>query len=162
MRKLNSMQRGFTLVQTILVLVMFAIVTRVAAPKFLDGFNLATTRTSADRFVRAHELARATAVRYGRDAELHIDTLTPRFWVVVDTTVNKTGVKDTIGPIQDLSASKVKMTSVRDTMLCYDARAMRSTHGGCQGGHADTIVFKLTSSNRVDSVVISTLGKAIR
>ena len=43
----------------------------------------------------AHSLARSTAVRYARVAELPIDAANARFWVEVDT--SGTGIRDTVG-----------------------------------------------------------------
>jgi Tfp pilus assembly protein FimT len=157
----DSRRSGFTTIELVIVFVVFGIMAALAGPKFYDAFIAAETRTAADRFVRATELARATAVRFGRDAEVHIDAAGKRFWVTVDTTVNLTGVKDTIGPIQNLADTKLTITAnpAADTLICFDIRGIRSTRGLCQGGGL-AVLFSYT--NRVDSVQITTLGKVLR
>ena len=156
-----SKRRGFTTIELIIVLVVFGIVAALAGPKFYDAFIAAQTRTAADRFVRATELARASAVRFGRDAEVHIDASGKRFWVTVDTSVNLTGQKDTIGPIQSLVDAKVTITAnpAADTLICFDIRGIRSSRGLCQTGGL-AVLFSYTG--RVDSVQITSLGKVLR
>jgi prepilin-type N-terminal cleavage/methylation domain-containing protein len=148
---------GFTLVEVVMVLVVAGLLMALALPKFTELYRGQATITAADQFVRAHELARAVAVRYERVTEFHIDAATQRFWVVVDT--SGTGVRDTVGPIHSVSEWGVQMTST-DTLMCIDGRGLPSTtNSKCQGA-AGTVVFTL--GGRADTVVITTLGKLLR
>jgi Tfp pilus assembly protein FimT len=159
------MRSGFTQLETLTVLIVFSIVAAFAGPKFYANYAATTTRTTADRLARAADLARSSAVRFGRDAELRIDTTTKTFWVQVDTSANLSGTKDTIGIVNDLRSTKVGMslklngTAASTAIVCFDVRGLRSSRSPCQGGAA-AVVFRLDT--HVDTVQITTLGKVIR
>jgi Tfp pilus assembly protein FimT len=161
----SSMRSGFTQLETLTVLIVFSIVAAFAGPKFYANYAATTTRTTADRLARAADMARASAVRFGRDAELRIDTTAKKFWVQVDTSANLTGTKDTIGIVNDLLGSKVGMslklngTAASTAIVCFDVRGLRSSRSPCQSGAA-AVVFKLAT--HVDTVQVTTLGKVIR
>ena len=149
-------EAGFTLTQLVIVLVMFSVMMLIAVPK-LDGiFRERTVETAADRLVLAHSLARSTALRYGRVAQLHVDAANTRFWVDVDTT--GAGQRAIIGGVQTVSSGGLTFTATR-TLLCFDARGLATTRTGCAGGD-DTVIFTLGS--RADTVTITALGKVLR
>ncbi|HYT70068.1 MAG TPA: GspH/FimT family pseudopilin [Gemmatimonadales bacterium] len=149
-------ERGFTMIELAIVLVIAGLIAGVAGPKLADGLRQQSVRAAADQFVLAHSLARSTALRYGRVAELRIDAAGTRFWVEVDT--SGTGVRDTVGFVRNPADAGVKMTSTR-TLLCFDARGLATTGGACQPGDA-TVVF--ASSSRAATVRVTTLGKVLR
>src|SRR4030095_8735387 len=129
----SSTTRGFTTLEMLTVMVVFGILAAITGPKFYASYAAATTHTAADRLGRAAELARASAVRFGRDAQLRVNTTTKRFWVQVDTTVNLSGVMDTIGPVQNFSDSRVGLSLALDgvaassAVLCFDTGGLRAT-----------------------------------
>ncbi len=149
---------GFTLLEVVIVCATMGVISLVALPRLQEAYRQQATTVAADRFVRAHELARATAVRYGRRARLHIDGPGGRFWVDVDT--SGTSTLDTIGPIHyDVSDLRAQLTSP-DTLMCFDARGLASTTGAACQAQNVTLVF--SSFGRSDSVAITTLGKVLR
>ena len=156
---------GFTTLEMLTVMVVFGILAAITGPKFYASYAAATTHTAADRLGRAAELARASAVRFGRDAQLRVNTTTKRFWVQVDTTVNLTGVMDTIGPVQNFSDSRVGLSLALDgvaassAVLCFDTGGLRSTRSPCDSGAA-AVAFDLAS--HVDTVQFTSLGKVLR
>lgn len=155
MRDLN--RRGVTLLELAIVLVAIGMMSAVALPRFSAAFRQQATVTAVDRFVRAHELARSTAVRFGRVSRLHIDASTGRFWVDVDT--SGTGVRDTIGAIRTLADLGVQMTST-DTLTCFDARGIPSTTSAICQMAAATLVF--SQAGRAETLTVTTLGKVLR
>src|SRR5262249_45373856 len=142
-------RQGFTIAQLIIVMMICGLLMMLAIPRFETMYAAQASRTAADAFVRAHELTRATATRFGRDASIHIKASTASFWVDVDT--SGSGVRDTIGGIASFSDRGVSLTST-DTLLCFDMRGLRTSRGLCQSGSA-TLVF--SRSPRVDTIQIT-------
>src|SRR5690349_25056552 len=115
--------RGFTLIEILIVVMMVGIVLGLGLPKLVQNYNMRATSTAADAFARAHELARATAVRFGRIGEIHIDAANARWWVDVDTSGR--GQSGLIGYVRSYDTRGVTMTST-DTLMCFDMRGLRS------------------------------------
>jgi len=151
-------RRGFTLLEVIIVLALLAVVAAMGAPRLSAALRRRTTQMAADQFATAHSLARATAVRYGRVAQLHIDAPSKRFWVDVDTSANAVGQRATIWYTRDLTSTGVVMQSNR-SLLCFDARGLPLVLGACESGDA-TVSFTLL--DRADTVRTAALGKILR
>jgi prepilin-type N-terminal cleavage/methylation domain-containing protein len=154
----ESRRRGFTMVETIIVLAIVAIVAAIGGPKLAAALQRRTTASAADQFVLAHSLARSTAVRFARVAQLHIDAAGRQFWVDVDTSANGIGQRATMGYVRDVSAPGLTLSSSR-ALLCFDARGIASTNGSCQPGDA-TVIF--SGGATADTVVTTALGKVLR
>ena len=154
----NDTRRGFTLVEVIITLGLLAIIAAMGAPRLSAALRRRTTQTAADQFATAHSLARATAVRYGRVAQLHIDAGTKRFWVDVDTSANNVGQRATIWYKRDLTQPGLVMSSNR-SLLCFDARGLPLVLGACESGDA-TVIF--TALDKADTVTTAALGKILR
>ena len=151
-------RRGFTLIESIIVLTVLAIVAAIGAPKLSEALHRRTSSSAADQFVLTHSLSRSTALRYGRVAQLHIDAGTRRFWIDVDTSANGIGQRATIANVLDVTGSGLSMTSTR-TLLCFDARGMASTVGSCEPGDAKVI---FADGATADTVSTTILGKVLR
>lgn len=150
--------RGFTLLEVIITLALLAIVAATGSPRLQAALRRRITQTAADQFVTAHSLARATAVRYGRVAQLHIDASTRRFWVDVDTSANGIGQRATVWYMRDLTRPGLVMSSNR-ALLCFDALGMPLVAGACESGDA-TVIF--TVLDKADTVTTAVLGKVLR
>ena len=151
-------RRGFTLLEVIIVLTLLALVAAMGAPRLSAALRRRTTQTAADQFTTAHSLARATALRYGRVSQLHIDGATTRFWVDVDTSANSLGQRATIWYARDLAQPNLVMSSNR-SLLCFDARGLPLVLGACEAGDA-TVIF--TATEMADTVRTAALGKILR
>jgi len=151
-------RRGFTMIETIMVLTLIGIVAAIGGPKISAALLRRTTASAADQFTLTHSLTRSTAIRYARVAQLHIDAAGSRFWVDVDTSANGTGQRATIGYVRDVSATGLTMTSTR-TLLCFDARGLPSTTGSCEPADA-SVVF--SDGATADTVATTALGKVLR
>jgi prepilin-type N-terminal cleavage/methylation domain-containing protein len=154
----ENQRRGFTMIETLMVLTVMAIVAATAGPKLSAALHRRTSSSAADQFVVTHSLARATALRYGRVAQLHIDAGTRRFWVDVDTSANGIGQRATIANVRDVTGSGLVMTSTR-TVLCFDSRGMAATSGSCEPGDV-RVVF--SDGATADTVSTTLLGKVLR
>jgi Tfp pilus assembly protein FimT len=142
----------------IIVLFVLALIAAIAAPRLSAALRNRTTQTNADQFVAAHNLARSTAVRYGRVAQLHIDPSTPRYWVDVDTSAKGIGQRATVWYTRDISSTGLSMSSNR-TLICFDARGLASTVAPCQSGDLQVI---FSESGHADTVRTTALGKVLR
>src|SRR5437762_13377517 len=151
-------RRGFTMIETIMVLALIGIVAAIGGPKIGAALQRRTTASGADQFALTHSLSRSTAVRYARVAQLHIDAPGKRFWVDVDTSANGSGQRATIAYVRDVSTGGLTMTSTR-TLLCFDARGLPSTLGSCEPADA-SIIF--SDGAMADTIVTTALGKVLR
>ena len=151
-------QRGFTLIEAIIVIAVLAVVAATGVPHIAAALQSRTSGSAADQFVLTHSLTRATAIRYGRTAELHIEPSTNRFWVDVDTSANGSGQRATISYVRDVSGNGLTMTSTR-ALLCFDARGIPSTLGSCESGDARVI---FSDGARSDTINTTALGKVLR
>jgi prepilin-type N-terminal cleavage/methylation domain-containing protein len=156
---LNRADRsGFTLLELVITMSLLAVVTAMGSTRLSGELRRRTTQIAIDQFATAHSLARSTAVRYGRIAQLHIDAPTRRFWVDVDTTGNGAGQRAIIWYVRDLTQPGLVMTSNR-SLLCFDARGMPSTNPPCESADAQ-IIF--TAADKADTLTTATLGKILR
>ncbi len=151
-------KHGFTLVETIVVMFIAAVVAAMGAPTLSSALRQRSVTTAADQFVLVHSLARSTALRYGRVAQLHIDASTTHIWVDVDTSANGIGQRATVSYIRDLSSNGVTILSNR-SLLCFDSRGVATTGGGCEAGNI-AITFK--DADKSASLSATTTGKILR
>ena len=156
MRKMDR-QSGFTLLEVIITLFLLAIVAAMGAPRLSAALRRRTTQTAVDQLATAHSLARATAVRYGRVAQLHIDPSAKKFWVDVDTSANGVGQRATVWYARNLDGLS-SMSSNR-SLLCFDARGLPLVLGACESGNA-TVIFKV--QDNADTLRTAALGKILR
>ena len=146
---------GFTLIEMLIVITVMGTLVAILLPSMATAFRQRATRGAVDRLAMAHGLARATAIRSGRVAELHIDAANTRFWVEVDT--SGTGIRDTVGLMTDL-AVQVTMTSTR-SLLCFDSRGLTTTRNACEAGDA---LVEFSLEGRTDTLQTTVLGKVLR
>jgi prepilin-type N-terminal cleavage/methylation domain-containing protein len=151
-------RQGFTMIESIMVVSIIGIVAAIAGPKISATLQRRTTASAADQFVLTHSLARSTALRYGRIAQLHVDAASKSFWVDVDTSANGIGQRATISDVRYVGDGGLHMTSNR-ALLCFDARGLASTLGTCESGDAQVI---FSDGVMADTVVTTILGKVLR
>jgi prepilin-type N-terminal cleavage/methylation domain-containing protein len=155
---LSIHRQGFTLIEAIMVVSVIGIVAATGGPKISAALQRRTTASAADQFVLTHSLTRSTALRYGRVAQLHVDSTGQRFWVDVDTSADGIGQRATIANVRYVSDYGLHMTSNR-TLLCFDARGIASTIGSCESGDAEVI---FSDGVMADTVAATILGKVLR
>jgi prepilin-type N-terminal cleavage/methylation domain-containing protein len=153
-------RRGFTLLEGIIVMSILAVLSAIGAPTLSDALRERTTSSAADQFAATHSLARATAVRYGRTAQLHITPNTKSWYIEVDTSATGINQRAKIGHVRQLDAvTGLTMTSTR-SLVCFDARGIASTTvAGCQAGDAQ-VIFAM--SGAADTINTTVLGKVLR
>jgi prepilin-type N-terminal cleavage/methylation domain-containing protein len=151
-------RRGFTLLEIIITMCLLAVIATMGSVRLATALRRRATQTAADQFATTHSLARATAVRYGRVSQLHIDAATRRFWIDIDTSATGSGQRATIWYVRNLTQPGLSMSSNR-TLLCFDARGLPWTTAPCEPADAQVI---FTSVERADTVRTASLGKILR
>lgn len=151
-------QAGFTILDIILVVTFVSVLAGIAFPRIADVQTRFAVRGAVTAFMSAHSLARATAIREGTVAELHVDAANDVFWIEVDTTLAGSGVMDTIGLVTDVGSQGVTLTST-ESLLCFEGRGMPSSASGCATTGV-TISFGYEAA--VDTISITSLGKILR
>lgn len=151
-------RRGFTIIDVIITTGLVGVVTAFGAPQLQNAIRQRQVQAAADEFTTAHSLARATAIRYGRVAQLHIDPAARRFWIEADTSADDVGQRATVWYERTLADPGIQMSSNR-TVLCFDARGLATDIDPCQSGDAQ-VVF--TAIQAVDTVTTTVLGKVLR
>lgn len=150
---------GFSVLELLIVMVMFGVLLAVAVPNLMRAYGQRLPRLAADRFVAQHMRARSTAVRMGRTAVLRIDATTGNAWVEVEAGASR----DTVGGTKSLTDNGMTMTSDR-SLLCYDGRGLPTTRTLNDGSVCDapggTLTF--TWKSHVATVQITALGKVLR
>jgi prepilin-type N-terminal cleavage/methylation domain-containing protein len=154
----SHVKTGFTLLEIIVTMFIAAIVAAMGAPKLSSALRQRSVASSADQFILAHSLARSTALRYGRIAQLHIDPSTARVWVDVDTSANGSGQRGTISYIRTLNDNGVTMVSNR-SIVCFDSRGTAAVGGACEAGNL-SVTFQ--DADKSVAVSATTLGKILR
>jgi prepilin-type N-terminal cleavage/methylation domain-containing protein len=151
-------QKGVSLLEIIVVMVIAAVIVGMGAPKVSGALRQRSVTAAADQFLLAHSFARSTGIRYGRVAQLHIDASTARVWVDVDTSANRVGQRATISSVRRLSSNGVTMASNR-AVVCFDARGVATTGGVCEAGN---LAITFTDVDKSASVSSTVLGKIVR
>jgi prepilin-type N-terminal cleavage/methylation domain-containing protein len=151
-------QGGFTLLEIIITMSLLSVIAAMGAPRLSAALRRRTTQVAADQFAAAHSLARTTAVRYGRVAQLHIDAATRHVWVDVDTSGAGLNQRATVWYVRDLTLPSLTITSNR-SLLCFDARGLPWTTAPCEAADAQIIFSAL---NEADTLNVASLGKVLR
>ena len=127
----------------------------IVFPSMASAWRQLAVQTAMDQLISAHQKTRTAAVRYGRVAELHVDTANSIFWVQMDTSLASSGVMDTVGAVVDLTENMVTI-SATVSVLCFDARGMVAVVSGCPASGAGT--FTLTRDDSSETFITTSGG----
>ena len=110
------MNRGFTLLEVLTVMVIVGVVTALGAPRFKEWLSHENVRQARVSVTTQLAGARSIAVQRGCESVLHIDAAASRVWV---TACKVAGAgKDTIGTIDNIASRYgVVFTSTGDSIL---------------------------------------------
>jgi prepilin-type N-terminal cleavage/methylation domain-containing protein len=142
---------GFTLIETLLVIVVMGLCGLMALPKFQDAVAQSNLRSSRTKVMSLFATARATSVASGRATYLHVHgnqvyvTATPR-------RLPGAGTQDTI-------TSAENVYTQYGVTLASNADSLRIDPNGV-GGTAATV--RLLKGERVDTVEISQYGRVMK
>lgn len=150
---------GFTLIETLLVLVVIGVLTTIAVPPVQRMRTAAALQNGRAQVSAALVLARGTATRWGRIAELHFDPGQDILSVRVDTvTVGSSTATVLIRQYRLRDDLGVDVRSDRD-VLCFDATGVGTTGPSCPVAGA-TVVIR--AGARADTLRINSVGRVWR
>ncbi len=154
-------RKAFSLLELLLVIALFALLGLIALPRIARARAAAEVAAARRAFAAAHALARQVAAQYGGLSRLHLEPVSGRVWVTVDTSaVPGITVLDTVGPVLDIDGSFASVrVEGRPRTLCFDPRGLGTARGNCDLPNA-TLVFRL--GGLADTLTISRLGRLIK
>lgn len=110
------MNRGFTLLEVLIVVVIIGVVTGLGAPRFREWLTHESVRQARMSVTTQLAGARSIAVTRGCESVLHVDAAAARVWVTVCKLAG--AGQDTIGIIDNLSSRYgVVFSSTGDSIL---------------------------------------------
>ena len=143
-------QRGFTLVEAILVIVIMGVMVAVAMPRLQQATIKQSLRGSRNTLVGLYSQTRITAMQRGRPAELHFEG-NRAFIIAEPRTLAGVGTHDTIGAVRDLyDEFGVTLLSDQNTIVV-------NAKGLAQAG--SEIKVKTMRGSYADSVLIGWYGR---
>jgi prepilin-type N-terminal cleavage/methylation domain-containing protein len=149
-----SRRVGFTLIEMLIVVVIFGLLVLMAYPRASRGLVKSNVRSARTTLANLFPKARAAAMQRGRSASVDFNgnnvvvTASPR-------TVVGPGTVDTLGGVQNLSSLYGVTVSISPSVasVAYDAR------GFAGGLGASPVTIWVTRSGNQDSVVLDGLGR---
>ena len=148
-----SARKGFTLVETLIVVVLIGAVALIGWPKVASGLaknNLRSSRTTlANMFVKARAVAtqqnRRTSVDFNGNNV--VVTASPRKLAGV-------GTVDTVGAVEKLDLLYGVSVSAPVSSVAFDPRGFRSLGASSK--------FVVTRNGKRDSIMVDALGKVTK
>jgi prepilin-type N-terminal cleavage/methylation domain-containing protein len=151
---MTQSQRGFSLIEMLMVVVIIGIMLRVGLPFFRTANTKADVRGAADLVSSMHARTKQAAVQRGRVAQLIMDR-TNQTMVIVANKVTGAGV-DTVSKVENLSTRfgvQFGTSPTRDTLM-FTPRGL-----GVEASDTKIIIGKGTFR---DTLTISSAGRLVR
>jgi prepilin-type N-terminal cleavage/methylation domain-containing protein len=148
-----SRKLGFTLVETLIVVVLIGAVTLIGYPKVVSGMAKTNLRSSRTTMTNMFATARAVATQRNRKTWINFNgnnvvvTASPR-------TAAGAGTVDTIGAVQKLDQLYGVSVTAPVGSVAYDPRGF--------GGLTTSRTFVVTRSGKRDSVMVDGLGRVTK
>lgn len=146
-------RKGFTLIETLMVVVVIGLAGLIAFPKFSEALGASNMRSARVKVTSLYANARAAAASSGRTAYLHLAggqvyvTATPRRKLPIGA-----NTQDTLtSPTSVYTQYGVSVTADKDSIRIDPAGIGR-----------DSVLIRLTKGVRVDTVRISQYGRVLQ
>lgn len=150
-------KRGFTLAELMVGVTIMGVLASIAFPRVMETRERVAARSATEEFVSTHSWSRTLAMRFGRVAYLLIDDAAGRYWVMIDTTLARTGL-DTMGVVHDVADENVSMDSSTG-LLCFDARGIAAARSPCPSTQS---VIRFVGGGTTSEITVTPLGKVLR
>lgn len=141
---------GFTLTELLIVLIVAAIISSMALPRFFSFIRHLGARSATSRVVGDLTMARTQAVREGRTVSLRM-TGTSTYQVTIDSGA---AVLRTLKTVDVKGSQKDVSLAPSTARVIFDSRGMLAT--------TSTQQLRVIRSGKVDTVSISAVGRVYR
>lgn len=144
---------AFTLIETMVVLVIAGIVMAISLPKFAAMHDRMSLRSAKQQFTAYLAVTRAAAIRQSQTSQLHI--LNSHMWSTVSQpNGTSTMVGRRIRLWEQFGVTVTEGGSAPDDSITFDSRGMSNTNAAAK--------YVLTRNGLKDSICVSRLGLITR
>ena len=141
--------RGFTLIETLLVIVIIGTLTTFAFPFLRKGQDRASLRSATDAIAGMHAIARAVASHRARRTVFELGSGV----MVIRSTDPLTGAVDSVGAVENMNQRfTVDVTSTRDSLV-FDARGL--------GTETSETYIYVRRGSLADTLRVTRLGRVL-
>jgi prepilin-type N-terminal cleavage/methylation domain-containing protein len=143
-------ERGFSLLEIVLVMVIVAIVTAFGVPRLGDALAKQSVRSAGDAIATMHSRARGSAIQRRRRTVLVLKN----GGVVIRSVHPITGALDTVGAPQLIGERYgVTVSTARDSLV-FDPRGM--------GTEASTTFIEISKGSSADTLRVTPAGRLLQ
>lgn len=151
----RASRRGFTLVETLVAIVVAGIIMAYAFPKVRTTLIKSNLRSARSAVLSTLQQAKVRAVNENRTMAVKLNTTTGALWI--EGSPRKVALSgstaDTVGPMQNLTTSyQATIANTSPTSLAFDHRGMLTPLGTSQQ------TVKVSNGSFSDSVMINGYG----
>ena len=142
---------GFTLVETLMVIVVVSLTMLIALPKFTDALSQNTLHATRAKVIASYSAARANSTTSGRPTYLHVHDNNLYVTALPRRKTTGSGVQDTVVSVENVY-TKYGITLLSST------DSIRIDRNGIGGSSGDATI-RLVKGSRVDTILISQYGR---
>lgn len=148
-------RKGFTLIETLLVIVIISILVLISYPKISSAMVKTNVRGARTTLANMFSKARTAATQTNRKTRLVFSG--NRVWIVASPRLAGAGTADTIGPVENLNTiyGVTVTSSPAVDSVKFDPR-------GLAAGFGATSTLKVAKSGHTDSIVVDGLGRVVK
>ena len=141
---------GFTLIETLLVIVIIGTLTTFAFPFLRKGQDQASVRSATDAIAGMHAMARAVAGQRARRTVLELGSGV----MVIRSTHPVTGAVDSVGAVENMNERfMVTVASTRDSLV-FDPRGL--------GTETSATYIYVQRGRIADTLRVTRLGRVLK